>query len=57
MLRNKLQDYEDKYPNRMVQCQYCSKEEMHKEVTAMQKLFIDKCEDFPISCPNNCAWA
>ncbi len=50
MLRQELQDHEDnKCPNRLVQCQYCSTEGMHKEIT-----HLDKCLLFPISCPNNC---
>ncbi len=53
MLRKKLQDHEDnKCPNRRVQCQYCTLEGIHKEITA--KSHVDKCVGFPISCPNNC---
>ena len=53
MLRKELQDHEDnKCPNRRVQCQYCTLEGMHKEITA--KSHLDKCPRFPISCPNNC---
>ncbi len=53
MLRKELQDHEDnKCPNRLVQCQYCNTEGMHKEITA--KHHLDKCPLFPISCPNNC---
>ena len=53
MLRKELQDHEDnKCPNRLVRCQYCNTEGMHKEITA--KSHLDKCPLFPISCPNNC---
>ncbi len=53
MLRKELQDHEDnKCPNRRVQCQYCTLEGMHKEITA--KSHLDECVNFPISCPNNC---
>ncbi len=53
MLRKELQDHEDnKCPNRRARCQYCSKEGMHKEITA--KSHLDKCSLFLISCPNNC---
>ncbi len=53
MLRKELQDHEDnKCPNRRVQCQYCTLEGMHKEITA--KSHLDKCVGFPVSCPNNC---
>ncbi len=53
MLRKELQDHEDnKCPNHRVQCQYCTLEGMHKEITA--KSHLDKCDDFPVSCPNNC---
>ncbi|XP_064390011.1 TNF receptor-associated factor 2-like [Halichondria panicea] len=53
MLRKELQDHEDnKCPNRLVQCQYCNTEGMHKEITA--EYHLDKCSFFPISCPNNC---
>ncbi len=53
MLRKELQDHEDnKCPNRRVQCQYCTLEGMHKEITA--KRHLDKCPRFLVSCPNNC---
>ena len=53
MLRKELQDHEDnKCPNRRVQCQYCTLEGMHKEITA--KSHLDECVGFPVSCPNNC---
>ncbi len=53
MIRKELQDHEDnRCPNRLVQCQYCNTEGMHKEITA--KSHLDKCAGFPISCPNNC---
>ncbi len=53
MLQKELQDHEDnKCPNRLVLCQYCKTEVMHKEIIANSHL--DECEDFPISCPNNC---
>ncbi len=55
MLRKELQDHEDnKCPNRRVQCQYCTLEGMHKEITV--KSHLDKCPLFPISCPNNCGY-
>ena len=42
MLRKELQDHEDnKCPNRLVQCQYCKTEGMHKEIIANSHL--DKC--------------
>ncbi len=51
MLRKELQDHEDnKCPNRLVLCQYCEREGMHKDVTAESHL--DKCAHFPISCCN-----
>ena len=53
MLRKELQDHEDnKCPNRLVQCQYCNTEGMHKEVRA--KSHLERCLHFPIFCPNNC---
>ncbi len=53
MLRKELQDHEDnKCRNRRVQCQYCTLEGMHKEITAKSHLY--ECDGFPISCPNNC---
>ncbi len=53
ILRKELQDHEDnKCPNRRVQCQYCTLEGMHKEITA--KSHLDECVGFPVSCPNNC---
>ncbi len=53
MLRKELQDHEDnKCPNCRVQCQYCTLEGMHKEITA--KSHLDECAGFPVSCPNNC---
>ncbi len=55
MLRKELQDHEDnKCPNRLVQCQYCKTEGMHKEITT--KFHLDKCFFLPISCPNNCGY-
>ncbi len=55
MLRKELQDHEDnKCPNRLVQCQYCNTEGMHKEITT--KFHLDKCFFLPISCPNNCGY-
>ena len=53
MARKELQDHGvNKCPNRLVLCQYCETEVMHKEITA--KSHLDECECFPISCPNNC---
>ncbi len=53
MLRKELQDHEDnKCPNRRVQCQYCTLEGMHKEITA--KSHLEECVCFPVSCPKNC---
>ncbi len=53
MLRKELQDHEDnKCPNRRVQCQYCTLEGMHKEIT--DKSHLDECVGFTISCLNNC---
>ncbi len=53
MLQKELQDHEDnKCPNRRVQCQYCTLEGLHKEITA--KSHLDECVGFPVSCPNNC---
>ncbi len=53
MFRKELLDHEDnKCPNRLIQCQYCTLEGMHKEITA--KNHIDECIFFLISCPNNC---
>ena len=52
MLRKELQDHENKCPNRLVQCQYCKKIGVHKEITANSHL--QRCRCFPISCFNNC---
>ena len=52
MLRKDLLDHKDKCRNRLVQCQYCNTEGMHKEITANSH--IDNCPSFPTSCPNNC---
>ncbi|XP_064389173.1 TNF receptor-associated factor 5-like [Halichondria panicea] len=52
MLRKELQDHEDNCLNRLVKCKYCNTEGMHKEITANSH--IDKCQLFPIFCPNSC---
>ncbi len=52
MLRKELQDHKNKCPNRLVECQYCKKIGVHKEITANSHL--QRCRCFPISCPNNC---
>ncbi len=53
ILRKELRYHEDnKCPDRLVQCQYCKKNGMHKKVTS--KSHLDTCPCLSISCPNNC---